>query len=516
MGLPELSRRSLLRAGAGALLGASLRPAESLAAAVAPRPSSPGTIELGELGAGPRTVALPPGVGVVGLQWYGPGAGGAALRLRVRVAGGWGPWVSAAAAGHAPEGSRREAQGEPLWVGGARELELQSAAPLHRARLRYVLSAPAPGDGALSARAATGLQLAQPVLDAGPGQPPVIARSVWARGTQLPRVAPAYGAVELGFVHHTDNPNGYAAAEVPAMLRAIYAFHRDVNGWNDIGYNFVIDLFGRIFEARAGGIDQPVVGAHAGGYNIYSTGIAVLGTFSETPVSAAAKRSLERLLAWKLSLHGTPTEGRVLVRVDPAGAVYSRFPANARVSLPRIAGHRDADSTDCPGDVLYGELAAVRRAATTLAGSPAVATLELLPAPAAAATPSNPAVPSTPSTPSTPATPTSPEAAPDTTPQLRATLRMLGTGAPLAGAPVVLQSRLVSRRGEVVAEATLAEGVTDAEGRWTAPASFAVGATRTVHVRVVHTGSPAACVSPSLAIAPLPALSPAPATAPSS
>ena len=72
----------------------------------------------------------------------------------------------------------------------------------------------------------------------------------------------------MAFVHHTENPNGYSPGEVPAMLRAIYAFHRYVNGWNDIGYNFVIDAFGRIFEARAGGIDEPVVGAHAGGYNL--------------------------------------------------------------------------------------------------------------------------------------------------------------------------------------------------------------------------------------------------------
>ena len=82
-----------------------------------------------------------------------------------------------------------------------------------------------------------------------------------------PRVAPEYGAVRMAFVHHTENPNGYSAGEVPAMLRAIFVFHRYVRGWNDIGYNFVIDLYGRIFEARAGGIDEPVVGAQAGGYN---------------------------------------------------------------------------------------------------------------------------------------------------------------------------------------------------------------------------------------------------------
>jgi hypothetical protein len=92
----------------------------------------------------------------------------------------------------------------------------------------------------------------------------------------------------MAFVHHTENPNGYVPAEVPAMLLAIYVFHRYVRGWDDIGYNFVVDLFGRIYEARAGGIDEPVVGAQAGGYNEVSTGIAVLGSFSSVPISAPA------------------------------------------------------------------------------------------------------------------------------------------------------------------------------------------------------------------------------------
>ena len=73
------------------------------------------------------------------------------------------------------------------------------------------------------------------------------------------------------------------------MLRAIYVFHREVNGWNDIGYNFVIDLFGRVLEARAGGIDEPVVGAQAGGYNLVSTGVAVLGSFIERRHLGAAR-----------------------------------------------------------------------------------------------------------------------------------------------------------------------------------------------------------------------------------
>ncbi|HEY8304578.1 MAG TPA: N-acetylmuramoyl-L-alanine amidase [Solirubrobacteraceae bacterium] len=276
-------------------------------------------------------------------------------------------------------------------------------------------------------------------LQAGPGQPPIIARGAWAQGGAHPKVAPEYGTVKLAFVHHTENPDGYSPAEVPAMLRSIFDFHRYTRGWNDIGYNFVVDRFGRIFEARAGGVDEPVTGAQAGGYNAYSTGVAVLGTYGAQRISAAALAALEHLLAWKLSLHGAPIEGHVTVRVTPGGAVYSRFPAHTPVSLPRIAGHRDADSTDCPGDALYGELAVLRNAAARLAGRAARATMQ------ARAERSG-------------ATPT----------LLSGVVRFLD-GTPIAGAPVQVQSRTVARRGEIVSERVVAKLLTDADGGWSLP-----------------------------------------------
>jgi uncharacterized protein with LGFP repeats len=296
-------------------------------------------------------------------------------------------------------------------------------------------------------------------LQAGPGQPPIVAREVWARGVEHPKVAPEYGAVKLAFVHHTENPDGYSAAEVPAMLRSIYVFHRYTHGWNDIGYNFVIDRFGRIFEARAGGIDEPVVGAQAGGYNAYSTGIAILGTYSAQRISAAALAALEHLLAWKLSLHGVPVEGHVSVRVTAAGAVYSRYPAHALVSLPRVAGHRDADSTDCPGDALYGELSAVRREAAALAGAPARATLSL------------------------------PRAtAPGAQSTLEGSLRLLD-GTPLAGAPIAIQQRSVAHRGETVSESTLAQAMTSADGRWSLPLALSASRNHATALRAVCPGA---------------------------
>ncbi len=491
MGVPEMTRRSLLRAGAGALAGAALRPALTLAAQ-----GTDGRLAAIDLGSlhGMRTIALPPGVAVAGLQWRGSTAGRA--QLRVQLGGGdWGPWVSAGEHGHgpdSPEGPTRT--GEPLWIGGARFVQVRSAVPLAGARLRLVLTS-AGGLAPDSAEAAA-LTLAQPVLASGPGQPPIIARSVWAVGIPLPRVAPAYGAVELGFVHHTENPNGYSAGEVPAMLRAIFLFHREVNGWNDIGYNFVIDRFGRVWEARAGGIDEPVAGAHAGGYNFVSTGVAVLGSYSGTRISNAARGTLQRLLAWKLALHGTPSTGRVTVRVNPAGASYSKYPANARVSLRRVSGHRDADSTECPGDALYGELPGIRRRVSRLSGQPVVARIALVPAP--------------------PPAPSTPEAAPvPQPPQLLVTLARLG-GAPLPGVPVQLQARTVARKGLLVTHTTVGEGVTDASGRCALAASFAVGAPGPRWVRALYAGAQGggAAVSRAVEVAAVPVPAPAPPSPP--
>jgi len=483
----------MLAAG-GALAGRVAWPSGALAALAGPPRTTLGVQRLGTLARGARTVALARNADLVGLTWSA--AAGAHVQLRFRdAAGRFSPWVSAAAGSHGPDSAPRArgaSVGEPVWTGGTRLVQLRSDRALADARLHVIDVSAGAGASALALAAersplarlaAASPPLAAPVLQAGAGQPPIIARAAGARGEAPPRVAPEYGAVRLAFVHHTENPNGYLAGEVPAMLRAIFAFHRYVHGWNDIGYNFAIDAFGRIFEARAGGVDEPVVGAHAGGYNLVSTGVAVLGSFSSTPISTAARATLQRLLAWKLALHGVPSQGRVTVRVNPAGAVYSRFPANARVSLPRIAGHRDGDSTDCPGDALYGALPGVRAAVGRLAPSPTRATLALttiaptptpMPAPAPEGTPPAP-------TP-TPAAPTH---------TLSGTLALLA-GAPVTGASVLIQRRSVARRGELVQERTLAQAVTDAAGNWSLPVALTPPSGRQqVALRALYMGAAA-------------------------
>ncbi len=504
MTVGRMTRRTLLLATAAAAAARLTRPAGVLAALGPPPSTELRDRWIGSLGPAVRSIELAQSADLLGVEWQAPARARVELRFRAPD-GRWSAWQSAAAGGHGPDrpsATGEAAVGDPVWSGGTNAVQLRAERPLSGVRLylidvsggigarRMALAGERSPAGRLALAGAP--PQAGPVLQAGPGQPPIIARAAWARGRAHPRVTPIYGAVQLAFVHHTENPNGYLPSEVPAMLRAIFAFHRYIHGWNDIGYNFVVDAFGRIFEARAGGIDEPVVGAQAGGYNLLSTGVAVLGSFTSRPISRPARHALQRLLAWKLALHGVPAEGRVSVRVNPEGAPYSRFPANALVSLPRISGHRDADTTDCPGDALYRQLPGIRANVLRLSPRPARATLAL-------------------------SEPSSTEPA-GLTPILVGTLAFLD-GTPIAGATILIQARTVARRGEVVAEQTLAQAVTDAAGRWSLPVGLTPVSRGGLSLRVLYAGARAsvpqaigATVSDPLTLAAV--LNPAPAPAP--
>jgi hypothetical protein len=164
--------------------------------------------------------------------------------------------------------------------------------------------------------------------------------------------------VQLAFVHHTATSNDYSPEESAGIVLGICRYHRNSNGWNDIGYNFLVDKYGQVFEGRAGGIEQPVIGAQAQGYNAVSTGIACIGDFSTIAASPAALDAIGRLLGWKLSLHGVPAQGQVTV--TSAGGPSNRYPAGTPVTLQRVSGHRDGDNTSCPGEQLYALLPALR------------------------------------------------------------------------------------------------------------------------------------------------------------
>ena len=312
---------------------------------------------------------------LVGLTW-GRGAGAEpTVGVRTRIEGGrWTRWNTVYT--HAEDGPdpgtgepQTHGTSNPDWVGEADWVQYRTTARLPRLRLHFmnVLGTATRADRARTALrrvANTGVVSLAGVLrtgiaKAGGPQPPIVSRADWGARDCKPRTSPQYGEVKTAFIHHTVNANDYTRAEAPDMVLAICRFHRDTNGWNDIGYNFVVDRYGTIYEGRAGGIDRPVTGAQAQGYNAQSTGIANLGTFTSVKVTPEALSAMAKLIRWKLPLEGVPTSGSTTL--VSAGGSENRFPAGKQLTLQRVIGHRDTGATSCPGDALYAQLPELRR-----------------------------------------------------------------------------------------------------------------------------------------------------------
>lgn len=284
--------------------------------------------------------------------------------IRVRERGArWSPWLETE-------------DGSPVWAGGADELQVRIHGVAPDARLHYVnVSGDAtPLGGALSALRGAVNAAFVAVASAAPARaeapaPRIRRRAAWDPGEDCrPRTVPAYGRVKAATVHHTVNANDYEAGAVAGMVRAICLFHRNGNGWNDIGYNAVVDRFGRVWEGRAGGTGRAVVGAHNQGYNSQTTGVALLGTHTSEPITSPAMRAVVRYLAWKLSHHGTQAIGRTSL-ISGGGSV-NRYPAGSEVAVKRVSGHKATNSTACPGEGLGSEMPKIRRRAQRrIAGS---------------------------------------------------------------------------------------------------------------------------------------------------
>jgi len=319
-------------------------------------------------------IRTPKRFNMVGLTWRG-GPREPAIHVRTHKQGErWSRWVrldAHAEDGPDPRSAESEVRGTtaPTWAGEADYIQYRSYRALPRLRLHFINVR---GTATRTDRVRTSLRRVvntaaltvggiarTPPADAADSQPPMVSRSGWGGEQCTPRAKPDMGEVEAAFIHHTASANDYTRTEAPDVVLGICLFHRNTNGWNDIGYNFLVDRFGRLYEGRAGGTDQPVIGAQAQGYNAQTTGIANLGTYSQVRQSGAALRAIASLIRWKLPLHGAPTSGPVTL--TSAGGPTNRFPAGRSVRLQRVIGHRDTGATACPGEALYAQRPALRR-----------------------------------------------------------------------------------------------------------------------------------------------------------
>jgi hypothetical protein len=199
-------------------------------------------------------------------------------------------------------------------------------------------------------------------------QPPIVPRARWLGGESPPAQPPARydDRVVAVFLHHTDSPNGYDCADAPRIIRSLYAGQIGARQWDDIGYNFLVDRCGTIYEGRAGGIDRPVTGAHTQGFNHRTAGVAAIGTFTAgTVVPRAMTEAIAALAAWKLGL--SDVDPRAAVRLVSSNGL-SRYAAGATAVLPTLAGHNAGFMTSCPGAALTARIPEIRELAARLQG----------------------------------------------------------------------------------------------------------------------------------------------------
>ena len=193
--------------------------------------------------------------------------------------------------------------------------------------------------------------------------PPVISRAEWGADPSLRGECwdPPWGTTIQGvFVHHTAGSNSYTAADSPAIVRSIYAYHVQGRGWCDIGYNFLVDRYGQIFEGRDGGWRRPIRGAHSGDYNTNTSGISLMGNFDAVAPPAIMKDSLVSIVSWVLGSHYRDPRGQTALYSSTTGA-----PKTFNV----IAGHRDSMQTSCPGATVYEWLPTLRERVANRIGS---------------------------------------------------------------------------------------------------------------------------------------------------
>jgi hypothetical protein len=290
---------------------------------------------------------------MVGFTWRGPDPD---LDVRTRTDGTWSDWRSAHVLtdGRARDGRNASTL---LWVDRSQGVQVRTSRDPRALDLVLIDPGVLPSD--TSTTSATG-PVPRRLTRATSAPPPELhSRREWGANPDWRNGEPVYlHRLKQIHVHHTATGNDYSRADVPGILRGMYRYHTQTLGWFDIGYNFLVDRFGRSWVGRSGGVNRLVQGAHTLGFNHASVGLSVIGNLEVRSPWREAVTQLVRLAAWKLDKHDRYAVGSV--RITSTGS--DKYPDGTRVRLPAIDGHRDTNDTACPGRV-YRKLPEIRERA---------------------------------------------------------------------------------------------------------------------------------------------------------
>jgi hypothetical protein len=228
-------------------------------------------------------------------------------------------------------------------------------------------ASPSPADTAPASASPTPTSTVPAPRPSTVAKPPIVTQAEWGASTDY-NGTPSYGTeIKAAVIHHTgvDGDNKVSCANSAARMRTIQQEHF-ARGYFDVGYNFVVDRCGQIFEGRSGGVDLPVIGAHDIGFNTNTLGISYIGNYMTAKPSRAALDSIARIVAWKFGMYGVDPTGKVtLTSGSPKGQDGNLIDQGQQITLPRVFGHRDTNSTQCPGDNLYKKLPLIAALAKT-------------------------------------------------------------------------------------------------------------------------------------------------------
>jgi hypothetical protein len=298
---------------------------------------------------------------LAGVTWaHDPAVTDTVVHIRVQDASGsWGEWTAIEVEENMQDqgtdsGATVRGGTDPLWTGPSTGIEVElvtrSGAQPTDVMLDLVNPGVSAADSALESPEITD------TANASGHMPPVYSRAQWGADESIRTWDPEYpSTVKAATLHHTAGSNGYTQDEVPGILRAIYTYHTVTRGWGDIGYNVLVDRFGRLWEGRYGGLASTVIGAHAGGFNTHTFGVSMLGNYDEVATPSAMIEAVAEIVAWKFALYGIDPNGTTTF----TSAGSTRYAAGTTVELPTVFGHRDVSTTSCPGQYGYAKLGAI-------------------------------------------------------------------------------------------------------------------------------------------------------------
>ena len=362
---------------------------------------------MNSMSAGKRTTTLLPAQTVspftlAGLTWVGPVSIGTEFKVRVRESGVWSAWFKLEYGEYqgvgkdGTESTDTRVGSDPLLTGLADGVEVimenTSGVVPSQMKVTLVNSQVTKQDRNLGqqsirmATADTGMQSQAVAALVGAAvspqgalvaRPRIVTRAEWGADETWRDPVPRVGTTLLaGIVHHTASTNNYTVDQAPAQMRNLYAYFTKSLNYADMGYNFLVDKYGTIYEGRSGcavgavdcdSASVPVQGAHTAGLNINTFGVSAIGNYDvlapENP--GAMVESIASLMAWKLAPYGLdPNATASIMSTDTSGS--SKFSAGQTAITQVISAHRDVGKTVCPGRYLYPYMAEIRARATTL------------------------------------------------------------------------------------------------------------------------------------------------------